>query len=204
MPKAICAAALASLAVFTAPLAIAQSKRVEATNPPDHPFQVEYPSGSQLNLHLRSGDVRVVGTNDNRISVRVDAKNLEEARKVKVVFDRSDGSTKLSVSGGPKNDTQIVVEVPKATGLFVRMPAGQLEISDVVGDKDVQIHAGELIVHVGDPADYSHVDASVMTGDIDAPPFHEDHGGLFRSFHKNGNGKYKLHAHVGAGDLTLR
>jgi len=204
MPKAICAAALASLAVFTAPLAIAQSKRVEATNLPDHPFQMEYPSGSQLNLHLRSGDVRVVGTNDNKISVRVDAKNMEEARKVKVVFDRYDGSAKLSVLGGPKNDTQIVVEVPKATGLFVRMPAGQLEISDVVGDKDVQIHAGELIVHVGDPADYSHVDASVMTGDIDAPPFHEDHGGLFRSFHKNGNGKYKLHAHVGAGDLTRR
>ena len=204
MPKAICTAALASLAAFTAPMTIAQSKRVEATHLPDHPFQMEYPSGSQLNLRLRSGDVRVVGTNDNKISVRVDAKNLEEARKVKVVFDRSDSSTRLRVSGGPKNDTQIVVEVPKATGLFVRMPAGQLEISDVIGDKDVQIHAGELILHVGDPADYSHVDASVMTGDIDAPPFHEDHGGFFRSFHKSGNGKYRLHAHVGAGDLTLR
>lgn len=204
MPKAICTAALASLAVFTAPLAVAQSKRVEATNLPAHPFQMEYPAGSQLNLHLRSGDVRIVGTNDNKISVRVDAKNLEEARKVKVVFDWSDSSARLRVSGGPKNDTQIVVEVPKATGLFVRMPAGELEISDVIGDKDVQIHAGELIVHVGDPADYSHVDASVMTGDIDAPPFHEDRGGFFRSFHKSGNGKYRLHAHVGAGDLTLR
>lgn len=204
MPKAICTAVLVSLAVFASPLAIAQSKRVEATNLPDHPFQVEYPSGSQLNMYLRSGDVRVVGTNDNKISVRVDAKNLEKARQVKVVFDRSDNSGELRVSGGPKNDTQIVVEVPKATGLFVRMPAGQLEISDVIGDKDVQIHAGQLILHVGDPADYSHVDASVMTGDIDAPPFHEDHGGLFRSFHKDGNGKYKLHAHVGAGDLTLR
>jgi hypothetical protein len=204
MPKAIFTAALVSLAVFAPPLAIAQSKRVEATNLPDHPFQVEYPSGSQLNLHLRSGDVRVVGTNESRISVRVDAKNLEKARQVKVVFDRSDNPAELRVSGGPKNDTQIVVEVPKATGLFVRMPAGQLEISDVIGDKDVQIHAGELILHVGDPAEYSHVDASVMTGDIEAPPFHEDHGGFFRSFHKSGNGKYKLRAHVGAGDLTLR
>jgi len=27
---------------------------------------------------------------------------------------------------------------------------------------------------------------------------------LFRSFHKDGSGKYKLRAHVGAGDLTLR
>ena len=204
MPKAIRAVSLVSLLVLSAPLAFGQSKRVEATNLPDHPFQVDYPSGSQLNMHLRSGDIRVVGTNDNKISVRVDAKSQEKARQVKVIFDQSDKSAKLRVSGGPKNDTQIVVEIPKATGLFVRMPAGQLEISDVIGDKDVQIHAGELILHVGDPADYSRVDASVMTGDLDAPPFHEDHGGFFRSFHKSGNGKYRLHAHVGAGDLTLR
>ena len=204
MPKAICTAALASLAVFVAPLAVAQSKRMEATNLPDHPFQVDYPSGSQLSLHLRSGDFRVVGGSENKVSVRVDAKDLEKAREVRVTFDRSEHSAELHISGGPRNDIQIIVEVPRNTGLYVRMPAGQLEISNVTGDKDVQIHAGELILHVGDPAEYSHVDASVMTGDIDAPPFHEDHGGLFRSFHKDGNGKYKLHAHVGAGDLTLR
>lgn len=193
-----------SLALLFTPLALAQSTKLEVDNLPEHPFQIDYPSGSQLNLYLRSGDVRVVGTNDNKISVRVDAKDLEKARKVKVRFERSDNSARLRVSGGPRNDTQIVVEVPKATGLFVRMSAGQLEIKDITGDKDVQLHAGELILHVGDPAEYSNVDASVMTGDIDASPFHEDHGGLFRSFHKEGNGKYKLHAHVGAGDLTLR
>ena len=204
MHKGISTVSLVSFVALSAPLAFAQTKRVEATNLPDHPFQVECASGSQLTLHLRSGDVRVVGTSDSRIAVRVDAKNLERARQVKVVFDRFDNSGTLRVSGGPRNDTQIVVEVPKSTGLFVRMPAGQLEISDVTGDKDVQIHAGELIVHVGNPEDYSHVDASVTTGGLEAPPFHEDHGGFFRSFHKDGNGKYKLHAHVGAGDLTLR
>jgi hypothetical protein len=84
------------------------------------------------------------------------------------------------------------------------MSAGQLELTDITGDKDLELHAGELIVGVGNPADYSHVEASVTTGDINAAPFGEDHGGLFRSFQKSGNGKYKLHAHVGAGDLTLR
>ena len=68
----------------------------------------------------------------------------------------------------------------------------------------MQLHFGELIVHVGDPAEYAHVDASVNSGGIEAKPFGEDHGGLFRSFEKTGNGKYRLHAHVGAGDLTLR
>lgn len=204
MHKAISTVSLVSLVVLSAPLAFGQTKRVEATNLPDHPFQVDYPSGSQLSLHLRSGDFRVVGKDGDKISVRVDAKDLEKAREVRVTFDRSERSGEIHVSGGPRNDIQITVEVPKDTGLYVRMPAGQLEISDVKGDKDVQLHAGELIVHVGSPEDYSRVDASVTTGGLEAPPFHEDHGGFFRSFHKDGNGKYKLHAHVGAGDLTLR
>ena len=192
------------LGVFLAPLALAQSKKIEVTNLPDHPFQADFPSGSQLSIHLRSGDVRVVGHDDNKIAVRLDARDEGKAREVKVRFERFENSAELRISGGPKNHIQITVEVPRATGLFVRMPAGQLEISDITGDKDVQLHAGELIVGVGNPADYSHVDASVTTGGLEAPPFGEDHGGLFHSFHKSGNGKYKLHAHVGAGDLTPR
>ena len=204
MRQAVCFFPLLSLAVLSTPLVMAQSKKIEATDLPEHPFQVAYPSGSQMSLRLRSGDIRVVGKEDNRISVRVEARDTERAREVKVYFERFENSAELRVSGGPKNDLKIVVEVPKNTGLFVRMPAGQLEISDVRGDKDVQLHAGDLILHVGDPADYSHVDASVVTGGLEAPPFHEDHGGLFRSFQKSGNGRYRLHAHVGAGDLTLR
>jgi hypothetical protein len=192
------------IAAVIAPVTFAQSKKIEATNLGDHPFQVDFPSGSQVSIHVRSGDVRVVGRADNKVTVRVSAKDWEKAKEIKVQFERLENSGDLDISGGPKNDTQITVEVPRATGLFVRMPAGQLEISDITGDKDVELHAGELIVGIGNPADYSHVDASVTTGGIEAAPFGEDHGGLFRSFHKSGNGKYKLHAHVGAGDLNLR
>jgi len=198
------AARLFVLAILFAPLVLAQSKRIEATDLPNHPFQVEFPSGSQLNVQLRSGDIRIVGREDNKITVRVEAKNPEKAKEIKVRFERSETAAELKISGGPKNDVQIIVEIPKATGLFVRMPAGQLELRDITGNKDVQLHAGELIVGVGNPADYSHVEASVTTGGLEAAPFGESHGGLFRSFRKEGNGKYKLHAHVGAGDLTLR
>jgi len=193
-----------SLAVLFTPLALAQTNKIEVRSLSDHPFQVDYPSGNQLSIRVRSGDVRVVGSAENKVIVKVDAKDPDKAREVTVRFERLDNSAELKISGGPKNDLRITVEVPKSTGLFVRMPAGQLEISDVTGDKDVQLHAGELIVGVGNPADYSHVDASVTTGGLEAPPFGESHGGLFRSFQKSGNGKYKLHAHVGAGDLTLR
>lgn len=193
-----------AVTILSAPLVLAQSKRIEATDLPSHPFQVAFPSGSQLNMHLRSGDFRVIGREDDKITVRVEAKDPEKAKEIKVRFQRFDHSAELNISGGPKNNVQITVEIPRSTGLFVRMPAGQLELSDVTGDKDVQLHAGELIVGVGNPADYSHVEASVTTGGLEAAPFGESHGGLFRSFHKEGNGKYKLYAHVGAGDLTLQ
>jgi len=191
-------------AILLAPLVLAQSKKIEVTDLPSHPFQVAFPSGSQLKLHLRSGDFRVIGREDDKITVRVEAKAPEKAKEIKVRFELFDHSAELNISGGPKNDVQITVEIPRSTGLFLRMPAGQLEVSDITGDKDVQLHAGELIVGVGNPADYSHVEASVTTGGLEAAPFGESHGGLFRSFHKEGNGKYKLYAHVGAGDLTLR
>lgn len=195
---------LVPLVVLFSSLATAQSEKIEVTNLPDHPFTIDFPSGSQLNLHLRSGDVRVVGSGDKRISVRVEAGDTERAREVKVLFERFVNSAELRTWGGPRNDIKITVEIPRATGLFVRMPFGQLEISDISGDKDVQLHAGELILHVGNPADYSHVDASVTSGGLEASPFGENRGGMFRSFQKSGNGKYRLHAHVGAGDLTLR
>jgi hypothetical protein len=134
---------LLAVAVLFAPLASGQSKKIEVTDLPGHPFNVDFPSGSQLTIHVRSGDVRVVGRDDNKVSVKVDAKDPERAKEVKVRFERFDNSAELDVSGGPKNDLRITIEIPKSTGLFVRMPAGQLELSDIRGDKDVQLHAGE-------------------------------------------------------------
>jgi len=80
----------------------------------------------------------------------------------------------------------------------VRSPAGDLSLSGVVGDKDVEIHAGDLTISVGDPASYKHADASVRR-DSNAGAFGIVKDGLFRSFNKdNSAGKYRLHAHVAA------
>ena len=51
--------------------------------------------------------------------------------------------------------------------------------------------------------DVSKVDASVWAGEIQAPPFQVNKGGLFRSFDWRGKGLYRLHAHLKAGDLRL-
>jgi hypothetical protein len=94
--------------------------------------------------------------------------------------------------------------MPRITDLYARIPYGEVHVEGVEGNKDISIHAGDLTVSVGKSSDYGHVDASVMSGELDGEPFGESHGGLFRSFHKAGSGKYRLHAHVGAGQLTLQ
>ena len=110
----------------------------------------------------------------------------------------------IRVTGCPHNNFELTVEVPKSSNLYARMFAGQLQVSGINGDKDIELHAGQLTMELGKPEDYSHVDASVLSGQIEATAFNVSKGGLFRSFDRSGPGKYRVHAHVGAGQVELR
>lgn len=199
---AVFAAASASASACTAQNRQADSKTVTAKTGETH-FEAPLPSGIPLRLYLRSGDIRLVGTDDNKISVDVSGKNADEAREVKHRLVVQHGTAEFRLSGGPRNDFQIIVHLPKNSDLFLRVPAGDVTVEGITGDKDIELHAGDLSIHVGNPNEYSQVDASVIAGDVSASPFGESRSGLFRSFRKSGSGRYKLHAHVGAGDLTL-
>lgn len=171
-----------------------------------HSFEVDMPYDQKIHLELRSGSFRVAGSSNQKISVHVSGKNAENARDFTLDFKRFGNRADVSILGGSTNlsDIEITIEVPKAADLYIRMPFGELSVEGVSGDKDVELHAGDLNIEVGNAADYAHVDASVGAGDLSAGPFGETHDGLFRSFEKAGSGRYKLHAHLGAGDLTLR
>jgi hypothetical protein len=166
-------------------------------------FEAPLPAGVPLRLYVRSGEIRLLGSDDGKISVDVSGKNADNVKDVKHRLTILDTAAEFRLSGGPRNDFQITIHLPKNCDLFVRVPAGDVTVEGISGDKDIELHAGDLSIHIGNPDDYSHVDASVNAGDVEAAPFGESHGGLFRSFKKSGSGKYKLHAHVGAGDLTL-
>jgi hypothetical protein len=194
---------LASALALSVASGAAQTK-LDVKDIENHPFTADFNSGGKLRMYLQSGSFHIMGGSDNKITVRITGRNADNASEMRVQLQGSNNSADLTVSGGPKNDLEVTIEVPKKTGLFVRMPAGNLELHHVTGDKDAELHAGELIIDVGDASDYSRVDASVYSGGLEASPFGESHGGLFRSFHKEGNGRYHLHAHVGAGDLTLQ
>src|SRR4051812_25142691 len=89
------------------------------------------------------------------------------------------------------------------SNLKVRLTAGDLTIGDIEGDKDIQSHAGDMTIDVGNPASYGPVDASVNIGDLKGDAFDVSKDGFHNRFERNGSGKYRLHAHVGVGDLRL-
>ena len=169
-----------------------------------HAFYVDFASRGQLDLRIRPADIHIIGGDQDRIVVRVGGRLGLDSKDVEARFEKHGNSGVLEITGGPRNDVSITVQVPKESNLVVRVFAGDVEVRDIVGDKDVELNFGALRIGVGDATGYSMVKASVSSGEIDARPFGESHGGLFRSLEKSGNGKYKLRAYVGAGRLTLK
>jgi hypothetical protein len=176
----------------------------ETTNLQHQKFETNLTSGATLRLHLHEGDFRVVGSDLEKISVRVEGKNAEQAKQIKIRLKRSDRAVDLRLSHVPKKELQVTIEIPRSTNLYARMRGGDLSVEGVVGDKDLELTGGDLTIEVGSPEDYAHVDLSVSFGDVSGTQFGDPKGWLGNSVRKDGSGKYRLHAHVMAGDLVLK
>jgi hypothetical protein len=193
---------------FLPALGFAQKPNVTSKTGQDH-FTAPFPSGGQLRMYVRSSGVRITGTDKNQIDIRFSARHQESLDNVRVKFKQVGNRGDLDISGGPSNDFQIDIEIPRQSNLYFRMFAGELDMDHVDGNKDLQIHAGELDVTLPNANDYGPVEMSVTTGDLEASPFGVSKGGLFRSFrsdsapHSTTAGKYSLYAHVGAGELDI-
>ena len=191
---------LALLSLNTA-LLCAQDANVEARD--RTPVEAKFSPGGHLSLDLCSSEAELKGTDENLVRVSYHSER-DRTNNVTVRLKTSGGKAYVKVRGCPHNNFLLTVELPKSSDLYVRMFAGELNVQGITGNKDVQLHAGQLTMEIGQPADYAHVDASVVSGELDAVPFDLSKGGLFRSFDRSGPGKYRLHAHVGAGELDLR
>jgi hypothetical protein len=163
------------------------------------PAEKDFVSGGKIAMTLESGDYKILASSDNRIHVR-----WNEASRPRVKLTTNGNSAELRVENTPHNNFHATIEVPALTDLRIRLTAGDMSVTGIKGDKDIEIHAGDLNLSVGNSSDWGDVDASVTAGDINASPFQASRGGLFRSFHWKGPGKYRLHVHLTAGDVNLR
>src|SRR3984893_6190888 len=138
-----CRIAVLSALLFL-PISSFPQNNVEVENDlAHHAFYVDFASRGQLDLRIRSAEIHIVGSDEDRIVVRVGRQGLD-SRDVQARFERHGNSGVLEITGGPRNDVSITVQVPKESNLVVRVFAGDVEIRDVVGDKDVELNFGSL------------------------------------------------------------
>jgi hypothetical protein len=189
---------LFALLLVSAVASFAQDAKIDELG--TSPVEAKFVSGGHIRMDLCSSGVEIIGTDSPAMRV-----SYHPARDgVRVRLQTSGDRADLRVTGCTHNNFQVRIEVPKSSALYVRMMAGQIDVEDVTGDKDIEVSFGQLNVDVGKTEQYARVDASVNSGEINASAFSVDKGGLFRSFDQRGPGKYRLHAHVGAGQVDLR
>src|SRR5579864_4800321 len=165
------------------------------------PAEKDFVPGGRIEMTLESGDYNIRASSDNRIHVRW---NEASSKGVRVRITTNGKSADVRVENTPNNNFHATIEVPALADVRVRLTAGDLSVSGIKGDKDIEVNAGDLNISVGSSSDWGDVDASVTAGDLNAPAFQEARGGLFRSFKWKGPGKYRLHVHVMAGDVNLK
>jgi hypothetical protein len=178
--------------------ALAQDANIDEVN--QSPAEAKFAPGGRIKMDLCSSGIEVIGKDDSRVRVSYDSRRDSDVR---VRLTASGGHANLTITGCPNNNFRLTIEVPKSSDLYVRMMAGQLDVLGITGDKDVQLHFGQLTMEIGQASDIAHVEASVNSGQVSALAFDINKGGLFRSFERSGPGKYHVWAHVGAGQLEL-
>jgi hypothetical protein len=157
-------------------------------------------SGGKVDVHLDAGDYEVRAGSDNHVRVTMTGNTGNATVDVTVAGTHAD----VTVRNTPHSNFHCVVEVPQVSDVAIRLSAGDLEVGEITGSKDIESTAGDVRIAVGDAKNYSKVDASVRIGDLSAGPFGGASGSfLSHSVNWSGQGKHTLHAKLGVGDLKL-
>jgi hypothetical protein len=161
---------------------------------------------AMLTIDSRPAGIEIVGTDQEAIHVLCTADDTDSARHIRLRISGTPTHAKLTITGAylKHGNLQIRVEVPRKMNLGVQMPAGEVKVDEVVGDKDIELYAGQITISSSREWDYRIVNASVGIGQVNARVYDADKGGFFRVFRKeNTDGEYRLHAHVTKGQIDL-
>lgn len=161
-----------------------------------------FPAGGKIVLDLSAGEYEIVGSPDNRIRVEWQTKDAKDDVEFEVRVDPKAGRATIR-SNGSFEGIEAQIQLPRRSDIVVDLSAGELTIRNVEGSKDIEAHAGEIDIAVGDRDRYRQVDASVTIGELSARPFRSEQGGFFRKLHWTGRGEYDLRASLTVGEMTL-
>jgi hypothetical protein len=164
-------------------------------------------SRAVLTIDSRPAGLEVVGTDQEIIHISCTAADSDSARHIRLQFSGTATDARLKITGSyPRHgNLQVRIEVPRKISLRIEMPAGEVKVEEIAGDKDINLYAGQITISSTQEWNYRSVDASVDIGAVNAPLYGANKGGFFRSVTmRTADGEYRLHAHVITGEIDLR
>jgi hypothetical protein len=177
--------------------------------PCGEPLDAALHSGAVLTIDSRPAGIEIVATDQETIHVSCkanDSNSTNYATHTRLQLSGTPTRAVLKITGphlehgGP----QIRIEVPRKVNLGLQMPAGQVKVDDIIGDKNIELSAGQITISSAHAWDYKKVDVSVSIGQVNAQVYGSNSGGFLREFRKqNTDGEYRLHAHVTTGQIDL-
>jgi hypothetical protein len=159
-----------------------------------------------LRVHSRPAGIEIVGTDQPAIHVSCTTGEESDSQRIHVRLKGNQDDETLTIAGDllDGNGLKIRIEVPRRTDLRVEMPAGEVKVEEIAGDKDIDLYAGRIAISSTHPWNYRSVDVSVSVGAVRAPVYGAEKGGFFRSISRETtDGEYSLHAHVITGEIAL-
>jgi hypothetical protein len=161
-------------------------------------------SAGRIDMQLGGGNYTIRPASGTHIRVTL-GDNVGRAR---VSLTTNATRANVAVTDTPSDNFQATIEVPKTSDLIVRLSGGNLVLSGITGNKDIDSVAGNTEISVGDPNEYGSMEAAVKAGDLNVGAFSgaktSDSFGLLHRASWSGKGKYTLRVSLGAGNLVLR
>jgi hypothetical protein len=161
-------------------------------------------SAGRIEMQLGAGSYTIRPASGTHIRVTIGS----ESGRARVALTANATRATVAVTETPSNNFQATIEVPKTSDLIVRLSGGNLVLSGISGNKDIDSVAGNAEISIGDPNEYASMEATVKAGDLNVGAFSgaktEDSFGLLHRASWSGKGRYTLRANLGAGNLVLR
>ena len=161
-------------------------------------------SAGRIEMQLGAGSYTIRPASDTHIRVTIG----DNSPRARVALTANATRATVAVTETPSTNFQATIEVPKTSDLIVRLSGGNLVVSGITGNKDIDSVAGNAEISIGDANEYASMEATVKVGDLNVGAFTgaktEDSFGLLHRASWSGKGKYKLRANLGAGNLVLR